>query len=288
MAHVVPGVAGPPPLGPDGFDWTVWNADPVLVTGLVATAGLYAWALVRRPRLAPDAPPEPARAVGFAGGLLVMFGSLTGPLHDLSDYYLFSAHMIQHLLLAFAVSPLLLWGTPPWLAERLLSPRWVQALARPLTRPAGAFAAFNLVLVAWHLPPLYNLAMDQHPIHIVQHLMMLVVSVLLWWPVLSPSRTLPRAAYPVQLLYLFVVGLPMVVVSIFITMADSVLYPYYAAAPRVFPVLTPHADQHLGGLIMWIPGGMIFLLALSVVFFRWQAAGGDDVAPAPAEARHER
>jgi putative membrane protein len=90
----------------------------------------------------------------------------------------------------------------------------------------------------------------------------------------------------VQLLYLFVVGLPMVVVSIFITMADRVLYPYYASAPRVWDVLSAHADQHLGGLIMWIPGGMVFLVAISVVFFRWQAAGGDDVALSVAEVRH--
>ena len=311
MAHGLSGVTGPPPLGPDGFDWTVWNADPILVTGLLVTAGLYAAAVLRRRSApieasgtdagaAPGTSPAPAgdpparapidvpRAIAFGGGLAVMFGALTGPLHDLSDYYLFSAHMVQHLLLAFAVSPLLLYGVPPWLADDLVRAPWRQRLARPLTRPSGAFAAFNLVLVAWHLPPLYNLAMDQHPIHIVQHLMMLAVSVLLWWPVMSPSRLLPRAAYPVQLLYLFVAGLPMVVVSIFITMADGVLYPYYAAAPRVFPLLSAHSDQHLGGLIMWIPGGMVFLLALSVVFFRWQAAGADDVALEPAEPRHGR
>jgi putative membrane protein len=85
----------------------------------------------------------------------------------------------------------------------------------------------------------------------------------------------------VQMLYLFVVGLPMVMVAIFISMADSLLYPYYAAAPRIWARLTPQADQHLGGLIMWIPGGMIFLAALSVVFFRWLAAGGDDGAVHP-------
>jgi len=90
------------------------------------------------------------------------------------------------------------------------------------------------------------------------------------------------------MLYLFVVGLPMVVVSIFISMADTVLYPYYAAAPRVWTILTAHADQHLGGLIMWIPGGLVFLVAISVVFFRWQAAGGDDVAVAPLGASHGR
>jgi putative membrane protein len=219
------------------------------------------------------------KALSFFAGLAVLFGSLTGPVHDLSDYYLFSAHMVQHLLLAFAMPPLLLYGTPGWMLAPLLA-RWprLAALGRALTRPAAAFAAFNLVLVAWHLPPAYNLAMANHPIHIVQHLMIMAVAVLLWWPVLSPLEELPRAPYPVQLLYLFVVGLPMVVVSIFITMADQVLYPYYAEAPRVWSALGPHADQHLGGLIMWIPGGLVFLVAISVVFFRWQVAGGDDVA----------
>jgi putative membrane protein len=285
MAHPLPGPAAPPPLGPDGFDWTVWNADPILVAGLVLAGGLYVGALARRRRGAPTLPVEAPRVIAFLAGLGVMFGSLTGPLHDLSDYYLFSAHMVQHLLLAFAVPPLLLGGTPRWLADALLTsvPPALQRLARILTRPSGAFAAFNLILVAWHLPPLYNLAMAEHTVHIVQHLMILTVSVLLWWPVLSPSRLLPRAPYPVQLLYLFVVGLPMVVVSIFITMAEGVLYPYYAAAPRVWAHLTPHADQHLGGLIMWIPGGMVFLVANSVVFYRWQAAGGDDVAVEAAE-----
>jgi putative membrane protein len=112
----------------------------------------------------------------------------------------------------------------------------------------------------------------------VEHLMMMVTSVILWWPVLSPLRAVPRAPYPVQLLYLFVVGLPMVMVAIFIAMADRLLYPFYATAPRVWEQLTPYADQNLGGLIMWIPGSLIFLITISVVFFRWQAAGADDGA----------
>ena len=130
--------------------------------------------------------------------------------------------------------------------------------------------------------------MNQHAVHIVQHLMIMAAAVILWWPMLSPLPELPRAPYPVQMLYLFVVGLPMVVVSIFITMADGILYPYYAAAPRVWEVLTPHADQHLGGLIMWIPGGLVFLVAITVVFFRWQGAGAHDVDVAPIEATHGR
>lgn len=288
MAHAVPGSAGPPPLGPGGFDWTTWNADPVVVTGLALLGGAYLVATLRHRRTHPGTRIETAKGVAFFAGLAVLFGSLTGPLHDLSDYYLFSAHMVQHLLLAFAMPPLLLYGTPGWMLRPLLQHAGVARLGYFLTRPSSAFAAFNLVLIVWHLPPAYNLAMDVHPVHIVQHLMIMAVSVILWWPVLSPLPEWPRAAYPVQLLYLFVVGLPMVVVSIFITMADTVLYPYYAAAPRVWWRLGPHADQHLGGLIMWIPGGLVFLTAISVVFFRWQAAGGDDVALALTEAPHGR
>jgi putative membrane protein len=288
MAHAVPGPAGPPPLGPDGFPWTTWNADPVVLGGLIALGMAYAVAVVRRRLVDPAAPIGPSRVLSFYGALAVLAGALTGPLHDLSDYYLFSAHMVQHLALAFAMPPLLLHGTPGWMLEPLLRHPAVLALGRRLTRPMGAAACFNLVMVVWHLPPLYNLAMEVHPVHVVQHLMIMAASVLLWWPVLSPSTELPRAPYPVQLLYLFVVGLPMVVVSIFITMADSVLYTYYAAAPRVWPGLSAHADQHLGGLIMWIPGGLVFLLAISVVFFRWQAAGGDDIRVRPLEVGHGR
>ena len=244
----------------------------------MALGAVYAAATLWRHRLDPRAHVEPTRVASFAGALGVLFVALTGPIHDLSDYYLFSAHMIQHMLLIFAMPPLLLHGTPGWMVRPLLRDARLQRLGRVLTTPRGAFAAFNIIMVAWHLPPVYNLAMDQHQAHIVGHLLMMAASVILWWPVLSPVSELPRAPYPVQLLYLFVVGLPMVMVAIFISMADSLLYPYYAASPRIWERLTPRADQHLGGLIMWIPGGMVFLIAISVIFFRWQGAGGDDLA----------
>jgi putative membrane protein len=288
MAHVVPGAPGPPPLGPEGFDWTAWQADPGVVTGLVVLGVGYAGVTLWRRRLDPSARLEPRRVASFAGALLVLLVALTGPIHDLSDYYLFSAHMVQHMLLVFAMPPLLLYGIPGWMLRPLLRDAKLLQLGRLLTRPAGAFATFNLIIVAWHLPPVYNLAMNQHPIHVLGHLLMMAGSVILWWPVLSPVDALPRAPYPVQMLYLFVVGLPMVMVAIFISMADGVLYSYYEAAPRVWPQITPGADQHLGGLIMWIPGGMVFLAALSVVFFRWQSAGGDDLAVPLADARHGR
>src|SRR5437867_7519044 len=108
MAHAVPGPGAAPPLGPDGFDWLHWHADPSVVAGLAVLGAAYAVAMWRRRRLDPEAPVEPGKVASFGGALLVLFGALTGPIHDLSDYYLFSAHMVQHMLLVFAMPPLLL------------------------------------------------------------------------------------------------------------------------------------------------------------------------------------
>jgi putative membrane protein len=95
--------------------------------------------------------------------------------------------------------------------------------------------------------------------------------VLGWWPVLSPSARLPPLHPGAQILYLFVFGMPMTVVAAMITGAEHLLYPYAAAAPRVFD-LTPLADQRLGGILMWVPAGLIPLVAFTVVYFRWAAA----------------
>ncbi|HEY6415222.1 MAG TPA: cytochrome c oxidase assembly protein, partial [Acidimicrobiales bacterium] len=131
---------GPPPLGPEGFDWTSWQADPGVVTGLVVLGTAYAGATLWRQRLDPAARLQPRRIAAFAGALLVLLVALTGPIHDLSDYYLFSAHMVQHMLLVFAMPPLLLYGTPGWMLRPLLRDPKLLQLGRLLTRPAGAFA----------------------------------------------------------------------------------------------------------------------------------------------------
>src|SRR5262249_54051981 len=202
-----------------------WHADPTVVVGLAALGLGYLVAARRQRRMDPRTRVGPAKAMSFAGALIVLFVALTGPVHDLSDYYLFSAHMVQHMLLIFAMPPMLLYGTPAWMIRPILRASGLQALGLRLTRPKAAFVVFNLILVVWHLPPFYTLAMDPHPVHIVEHLMFMVPSVVLWWPILSPLTELPRAPYPIQLLYLFVVGLPMVMVAIVISMADSLLYP---------------------------------------------------------------
>jgi putative membrane protein len=137
-------------------------------------------------------------------------------------------------------------------------------------------------MAAWHLPPLYNAAMAHHNIHIVEHLMFLTAAVLMWWPLMSQLPELPRLAYPGQMLYTFLMSIPMSIIAVYIAMSDHVLYPAYSAAPRIFP-LSPLEDQLLGGLIMWIPGGLIFMIIMSVVFFKWNARGEDSTAGAQVD-----
>jgi putative membrane protein len=237
---------------------------------VAALGALYHWGSRRAARA-----PSTAQRASFYASLAVLFLSLNGPLHDLSDAYLFSAHMVQHLVLTLVVPPLMLAGLTGDVLRPLLRPRWLRAVAGRVTRATWCFATFNVVLAAWHLPPLYNLALAHHPVHIAQHLTFLAASVLMWWPLMSPLRELPRLSYPGQMLYCFLMVIPMSIVSIYITMADRVLYPSYAVAPRVLGI-SPMEDQHYGGLIMWIPGGLFFYGVMTVVFFKWAARGGAD------------
>jgi len=223
--------------------------------------------------------PTAGQRLSFFTSLALLFFTLNGPLHDLSDYYLFSAHMVQHLVLTLMVPPLMILGTPGWMLRPLLRNPLVFRVARKLTTFGACFAIFNLVLAFWHLPPMYNLALAEHSVHIGQHLMFIAASVFMWWPLTSPLPELPRASYPMQMLYCFIMVIPMSVISIYIAMADSLLYPAYAVAPRIMGI-TPMMDQQYGGLIMWIPGGVFFYAVMTVVFFKWSGRGEDTEASA--------
>ena len=199
---------------------------------------------------------------------MILFLSLTGPLHDLSDYFLFSAHMVQHMLIMMIVPPLALLGMPAWLIRPVIRARGMNGLTRFLVSPITAFALYNVVFVIWHFPFMYNAALENHDLHIVQHLMFIATATMMWWPVINPVPELARMPGPVQILYLFAIGLPASVVSAFIALAEDVVYPFYGRAPRVM-TLTAIEDQQLGGMIMWVPGMILLWAAITIVFFKW-------------------
>jgi putative membrane protein len=279
---------------------TAFSVHPSTAIGIAAVGGLYLWRARRGPAAADRFPvgvdaatadaaqldlaaapagPTPVQQLSFFTALAILFVTLNGPLHDLSDFYLFSGHMVQHLILTLVVPPLMIAGTPGWMLRPLLRRPLLWRLARKHTTVAACFVWFNLVLAFWHLPPMYNLALAEHTVHILQHLMFIAASVLMWWPLMSPLPELPRAAYPAQMLYCFLMVIPMSIISIYIAMADTLLYPAYATAPRILGI-TPMQDQQYGGLIMWVPGGVFFYAVMTVVFFKWSNRGEDDVASA--------
>jgi len=244
-----------------------WDFHPSVILGLAGLGGLYVFLGGR------GAPSR--RILAYFASLVVLLVTLNGPLHDLADESLFSAHMIQHLVLTLVFPPLFLYGLPAWVVRPFLRAPRLLPLWRWMTRPVQAALIFTVPIVFWHIPRFYEFAMRHHGWHIVQHLIFLATAVVMWWPVLSPVPELPRAAYPAQLLYLFLLGIPMSVVGAFITLADQPLYPFYAAAPRLYG-LGVLDDQQIGGLIMWVPGGLIFWIAMTVVWFRWSVRKEED------------
>jgi putative membrane protein len=250
------------------FDPHRWENHDSTIIGLVILAALYLWAIgPMRKRHGITEQASGWQIVSFFTGLGVTFFALNGPLHDLSDYYLFSAHMVQHLVLTQLMPPLLLLGVPAFALRPLVRPAWVQAVQRTLSKPVVAFSLYTLSFTGWHLQPAYDLMMRNHNVHIVTHLQFMVTAMIMWWPVLSPLRE-SRMSYGGQMLYLFLIGIPMMLVAALITLADVTLYPWYAASPRVFG-LSPLDDQKLGGIIMWVPGGLFYWVVMSFVFFAW-------------------
>ena len=255
------------------IDWRQWTIHWSTVIGLAAIGALYVWRARAADAGGVLTAPSMAQRISFFAGLVVIFLSLNGPLHDLSDYYLFSAHMVQHLMLTLVAPPLLIAGVQGWMLRPALRQPTVAAVARRVTTVTSCYLIFNVVLAFWHLPPMYNTAMAHHPVHIAQHLTFIAASVLMWWPLMSPLPELPRLAYPAQLLYCFLMMIPMSIVAIYIALADSALYPAYAFAPRMWGI-SPMEDQLIGGLTMWIPTSLFFIGVMSVVFFKWQARDG--------------
>jgi putative membrane protein len=251
-----------------------------VVLGAAVLAGAYvtAWR-------ASGQPISPARAAAFGVALASLVGALNGPLHDLAEDAVFSAHMVQHLILTLVMPPLLLAGTPSFMADALLQPflarRATRGPLRALTRPIPALAAWSVALFAWHLPGPYAAALDSHALHFAQHATLVGAAVLAWWPIASPSRRLPALPYAAQILYLFAFGIPMTIVAAMIAGAEQVLYPFSVSASGVRG-LTPLEDQRLGGILMWVPAALVPLAAFTAVFFRWAAEESEDRAEANA------
>lgn len=217
------------------------------------------------------------RTIYFTLGNMAMLLTLCGPLDVLGDDYLFSAHMLEHLVLELVVAPLFLLGLPAWFVRKALSIRWVGKAEKFLGTPAVAWFLGIGILWSWHLPLFYNAALADERIHIFQHLTFLVSATIFWWPVMAPPGFRRLATLP-AIFYLYFGALANSLLGALLTFAPVGLYPHYVHPEDEVGALrlvrdgwgmTVKGDQQLGGLFMWVIGGAIFLWAVLTVYARW-------------------
>jgi len=223
-----------------------------------------------------------ARAACFAAGLIVTALALLSPLDAMSDA-LFSAHMVQHLLLIMVAAPLCVIGTPllailwafPSRRRRALGAwwrraRWVQAVVRALTQPGAAFLIHFVLLWFWHFPRPYQAAVEHEPVHALEHLCFMGSAMLLWWVALQPTGR-RRASEGSAILLMGGTLMQSGVLGAVLMFAQSPWYPVHAAGTRAWGT-TLLEDQQLAGLLMWIPASAIYLAAAAWLFLRWMRA----------------
>lgn len=260
-----------PPTGPP---WTHWYLEPtvaLLVVGLVGAYFVLTGPLNRRYPGWEARAVTPTQRNRFLGGCAALLVALGPPLDDWSGYFLLSAHMAQHIILLMLVPPLLLLGIPAWGLEPLTRNRVTNRLGYTLTRPLVAWVIGSLTMAVWHVPALYDAALREEPLHILEHQTYILTGLLVWWPIVGMLPAWPKPPPPLQCLYLFFTTIPGGVVGSVITMANPPLYEQYGISTRMWG-LGVDTDQEIAGLMMWIGENTIYLILITVIFLRWANA----------------
>lgn len=255
------------------IDWRHWHNEPFLIGGLIFLGWLYAilagpW----RARLAGPAEPYPRpQALKFYSALVVFYLAVGSPLDQAGERFLLSAHMLQHMLMIYPAAILFLLGLPEWMVRPITAQPTLRLILRIFTQPIICATIYTVVISCWHFPSLYDWALQDRTIHIIEHFMMFGSALFLWWPICSPSREFPPMSYAWQIFYYLGVTISMTPVFAYITFSQDVLYPTYEFAPRITS-LSPMDDQLLAGSMMKLGGVMMMMGASAISFYHWYQA----------------
>jgi len=246
-----------------------WHTEPALLLSLLFTGWGYAL-LVGPLRAHLGAVHYRVETALFYLGLAFTYLIVGSPLDQLGEQFLFSAHMIQHILLIYVAPLFFYYGTPSWVVDGLLRSRACLRLLRILTNPVVGGGIFTLCFTVWHVPALYNAALHSKPIHIFEHITMFVTASLMWWPIVSRSTVLPAISYGVRMLYVFVLMVGQLPVFGLLSFSTEIYYTTYEYAARLeFFNISPIHDQVLGGVIMKVANMVVSLVVLGVSFYMW-------------------
>jgi putative membrane protein len=256
---------------PEGLWHSDWQVEPqILLTGFLLIAGYLALIGPISERF----PGHEQRTVSsrqvwcFISGALIMTLIMGPPFHDWGDYYLVSVHMLQHLVLMLVVAPLLLKGIPAWFFNPITRRPRLDRIGRFVTQPVVSFVIGNAIMVLWHLPALYDAALEEPALHAMQHNAFVISAFFTWWPIIAPNPNWHKASPIVASLLLFAETLPGGIVGAILTFAEPGVYSFYNTAPRLWGISLAD-DQQLAGLMMWAGVPVVYLSVLSVIFLRW-------------------
>jgi len=260
-----------------------WHTEPLLLITILLFGWLYALGVgPLRERIAPNTAFPRGQAILFYLGLINIYLAVGSPLDQIGEQFLFSAHMVQHMLLIYVSPVLFLFGTPTWLIDWLLKPEWLRKVMRMLTQPVCGGLLFTFVYTVWHVPALYEMALHDKRVHVLEHWTMFSLGLLMLWPYLTLSNRVPRSSYGIRMLAIFLLMVGQLPVFAFLTFAGESIYPTYAWAPRIID-LDPLNDQILGGIIMKVVnmGFSLTILAISFYFWARSEEQDDPIRPNP-------
>lgn len=257
---------------------TAWSWEPGIVIPIAITGVLYFLGVLRIYRRNRRNPAISLwRVAAFVAGWLSLVVALLSPLHKMGAV-LFSAHMTQHEMLMVVAAPLVAMGKPliaflfalplrwrellgEWAAERHFQRAWLW-----ITAPVAVWAIHGLTLWIWHLPGLYQATLDNELIHAAQHISFLATALLFWWTLIDGRHG--RLGYGAALIYVFTTAVHSSVLGALITFTGELWYPIYSGRTAAWG-LSAMTDQQLGGLIMWVPSGVVFLVIGLAMLAAW-------------------
>ncbi|HLF71251.1 MAG TPA: cytochrome c oxidase assembly protein [Dehalococcoidia bacterium] len=240
---------------------SAWDLHPSVIGIALIVIGLYMYTASKA-----EAGFEARRIPFFVLGFAAMFLALVSPL-DAAAHRLLSMHMLQHVALTTIGPPLVLLGISAAQLRPLFESR-LGPILRAATNPVVAGTLFIVNMWLWHIPPVYDSALNHLGVHIGMHVAFMATGLLFWWPVVRPLPEQIHTSEGARLLYLFVTGFPMALLALLLLSSNNVIYGFYGAGPRQWGI-SPIADQQVAGMIMGALGEAASFVAITLLFFRY-------------------
>jgi putative membrane protein len=249
-----------------GHPHVEWLSDPAVLAPLALMAGIYVWRFRQARHEAGGRGAGPLQAAAFAGAMVALLAALVSPIDGLGEHYLFSAHMVQHVLLG-DIAPLLLLLALSRVIMRPATRRLtgVERALGPFASPAAAIALWLGLMYLWHVPALYDAAVEHAPVHLLEHVSFFAAGIALWWPLIQPVPMRRRLTGLQPLAYIGAAKAGLAALGLYLAWSTNVLYPYYEQTPRIWG-LSPIEDQNIGGVIMMVEQSLTLVIVMVVLF----------------------